>query len=131
MAGEPEEHRHPSLDALREAGMEAEMETGRREETVEEARASIHVRLARIGVGYLVLLAGIAMLALPGPGWITIAVGLGILSRDVAWAGRALERVRQRIPETDEGDVHPGVIVLSVLTLCAGIAGSVWWYVGR
>jgi len=129
--GEPEQHRHSHLDHLREAALGAELDTGRREETDEEARASIHVRLIRMTVGYLVLLAGIALIPLPGPGWLTVAVGLGILSRDVAWAGRALERVRHRIPENEEGDIKLWVILLSLITLLAGIAGSVWWYFVR
>lgn len=39
-------------------------------------------------VGTLVLLAGIAMLALPGPGWATIVAGLAILSIEFRWAAR-------------------------------------------
>ena len=102
--GEPA-HEHPRWEALREAAIEAEFDTGYREETVEEARASIHVRLARMTLGSLLLVAGVAMLALPGPGWLTIAGGLAILAKDVAWAERALERVRRRLPSDEDGSV--------------------------
>jgi uncharacterized protein (TIGR02611 family) len=51
-------------------------------------------RVARATAGFVLLLAGIAMLALPGPGWVTIAVGLALLSRDCPWAERALHRLR-------------------------------------
>ena len=61
----------------REAAIEAEYATGEREDSEEKARAHIAVRLVRMTAGSLLLLAGLAMLALPGPGWLTIALGLG------------------------------------------------------
>ncbi len=42
-------------------------------------------------VGVTVLLAGVALLALPGPGMIVIIVGLLILSTEFAWAERWLD----------------------------------------
>jgi uncharacterized protein (TIGR02611 family) len=128
--GEPGQE-HPRWEALREAAIEAEFETGHREETVEEARASIHVRLARMTLGSLLLVAGVAMLALPGPGWLTIAAGLAVLAKDVAWAERALERVRRRLPADEDGSVSTPVVVLSVVIGVVAIAGSVWWYLIR
>ena len=41
--------------------------------------------------GFTLLLAGIAMLVLPGPALAVIPVALAILSLEFAWAGRALE----------------------------------------
>jgi UPF0716 family protein affecting phage T7 exclusion len=40
------------------------------------------------------LLAGIAMLALPGPGWVTIALGLALLAPDFRWARRSLDTLK-------------------------------------
>jgi len=42
-------------------------------------------------VGMTVLLAGVAMLALPGPGMVVIIVGLVILATEFAWAERLLD----------------------------------------
>lgn len=42
--------------------------------------------------GFLLVLAGIAMLALPGPAFVVIPVGLAILSLEFAWAERLLDR---------------------------------------
>jgi uncharacterized protein (TIGR02611 family) len=130
VAGEPE-HQHARWDRLREAAIEAEFETGRREDTVEEAKASIHVRLARMTLGSILLVAGAAMLALPGPGWLTIAGGLAILSKDVAWADRALDRVRRRLPADEDGSVSTPVIVFSVLIAAGTVSLSIWWYLVR
>jgi uncharacterized protein (TIGR02611 family) len=51
-------------------------------------------RIARVIAGFALLIAGVAMLALPGPGWVTIAVGLALLSRDFPWAERCLHRLK-------------------------------------
>ncbi len=121
-------HDHHLRERLAEAAIEAELETGERETTVQEARAHIAVRVARMTAGSLVLLAGIAMIALPGPGWLAIAAGLAILSRDVAWADRALRYVRRRVPGIPEdGKVPRSAVLTAVLLGGAGVAASLWW----
>jgi uncharacterized protein (TIGR02611 family) len=52
------------------------------------------VRIARTAAGGVLLIAGIAMLALPGPGWLTIAAGLAILATEFAWAKRLLDQLK-------------------------------------
>lgn len=47
-------------------------------------------------VGALVIFAGVAMLALPGPGWATIFLGLAILATEFPWAERARDWILQR-----------------------------------
>jgi Putative transmembrane protein (PGPGW) len=49
-------------------------------------------RLAVFVLGATVLGAGLAMLALPGPGLLVIILGLAILASEFAWAERALDR---------------------------------------
>ena len=51
-------------------------------------------RLAVLVVGCSVLLVGVAMLVLPGPAFVVIPAGLGILSIEFAWARRWLHRIR-------------------------------------
>ena len=41
--------------------------------------------------------AGVAMLVLPGPGLVTIALGLSLLGREHAWAAALERRARARI----------------------------------
>jgi uncharacterized protein (TIGR02611 family) len=53
-------------------------------------------------VGGLILLAGIIMLVTPGPGLLTMAVGLAILGREYHWARRLLARVRAKLPRSKE-----------------------------
>ena len=53
-------------------------------------------RIARITGGFLLIVAGIFMLVLPGPGILSIVAGLALLSRDMAWPGRLSDWVKQR-----------------------------------
>ena len=49
-------------------------------------------RLMFVAIGLAVLCLGIAMLALPGPAFVVIPIGLAILSLEFTWAERLLER---------------------------------------
>ncbi|MGH9149616.1 MAG: PGPGW domain-containing protein [Acidimicrobiales bacterium] len=51
-------------------------------------------RIAVSVVGGVLVLAGLAMLVLPGPGILVIALGFAILGTEYAWAAAALERTR-------------------------------------
>lgn len=60
-------------------------------------RAGAQVKKAAIlVVGVVVVLAGVALLALPGPGVIVIIVGLLILSTEFEWAQRLLDIVVEK-----------------------------------
>ncbi len=54
----------------------------------------------RIGVGVLglaIVLLGLVLVPLPGPGWLVVFVGLGILATEFAWAERLLDYGRARL----------------------------------
>ena len=51
-------------------------------------------------LGFTVVLVGVAMLVLPGPGLLVIAAGLGMLALEFAWAERVLERTLERMSDT-------------------------------
>jgi len=53
-------------------------------------------RIAITIVGFTVLAVGIAMIVLPGPAFIVIPVGLGILGLEFAWARHWLRKVKER-----------------------------------
>lgn len=52
-------------------------------------------RLVVLVIGVTVILAGVAMLALPGPGWVAIFTGLAILSAEFVWARVVLKRAKR------------------------------------
>jgi tellurite resistance protein TerC len=45
-------------------------------------------RIALAVAGFSVLAVGVALLVLPGPGLLVIAIGFAILAREFAWAAR-------------------------------------------
>lgn len=81
---------------LREAAIQAEYATGRHEDTEDEARRGVIRRVATIIVGSVVLLGGLAMMPLPGPGIPIVIAGLAILAQELPWAERLLESLKKR-----------------------------------
>jgi uncharacterized protein (TIGR02611 family) len=126
-AGHEHHHLRGRFEAIERAAIEAEFETGEREESVEEARTHLLVRAARILAGTLVVMAGTAMLVLPGPGLLVIAGGLSILSIDVPFARRLLDHVRSRLPQDADGSVPKWVLVASGSAVVVGLGLSVGW----
>jgi len=53
-------------------------------------------RVAITVVGFTVLAVGVAMMVLPGPAFIVIPIGLGILGLEFAWARRWLKTVKEK-----------------------------------
>ena len=60
-------------------------------------RRSVWRKPAITLVGGALVLAGIVMLVIPGPGLLTIAAGLAVWAQEYHWASRLLTRVRARI----------------------------------
>jgi uncharacterized protein (TIGR02611 family) len=46
-------------------------------------------------VGFTLLALGVVMIVTPGPGWLVIILGLGVLSGEFIWARRLLRRLKQ------------------------------------
>jgi tellurite resistance protein TerC len=53
-------------------------------------------RLFKIVFGFTLLATGAAMLVLPGPGWLTIGLGLVVLAAEFIWARRLLNRFKEQ-----------------------------------
>ncbi|MBJ82263.1 MAG: hypothetical protein CL462_05080 [Acidimicrobiaceae bacterium] len=76
--------------------------------------------------GTFITILGVILMPLPGPGLLIVAIGLGILSRDVAWADRLLQIVRRRLPTDSNGRLPRSSIATMVALALAGIAFSAW-----
>ncbi len=125
---ERHDHRfHDRFEAFEEAAIEAELESGRREETVEQAKRNLLFRLARIIAGSLICLAGLFLLVLPGPGLVVLAIGLAILAQDVPFARRLLDRVRARIPSDAEGNISKPVLYGGLAVSVVAVSASLWF----
>jgi uncharacterized protein (TIGR02611 family) len=77
-------------------------------------------RAAVVVAGILILLTGIAMLALPGPAFVVIPVGLAILALEFTWAERLLETALEKAADAQDkaADASP-------LQKALGLAGTV------
>ncbi len=113
----------------RRAAYEAEFETGRHEESVTAARSALVVRVARMSIGGILLLIGLILLVLPGPGLIVVAAGLAVLARDVPWASRLLVKVRERIPKNESGETPKWIIVVGVAAMLTAVSVSIAFFV--
>jgi uncharacterized protein (TIGR02611 family) len=85
---------------------------------------------ARVGValaGFLVVLGGILLIPLPGPGVLVIAVGLFLLALEFAWAERALHRAVDQLERTAEAatSASPARKALVIAALVVGVAAAV------
>jgi len=112
-------HFHDARMQLRAAAIEAEIATGRHEEDLRAARTSLIGRLVRGFGGFLLIGVGIALLPLPGPGWVVIIVGLSLLP--FAWAERTIVLIRRKVPGVpEEGRIPLGTwIVMGLLLVIA------------
>lgn len=96
-------------------------------------RRSTHV-LWQAGVlilGFGLVIAGIAMLVLPGPGWAAIILGLIVLASEYAWARRLLDPVKRWAQRAAEAALDPRVrrrnlVIASVLAVLVAVALA--WY---
>jgi uncharacterized protein (TIGR02611 family) len=86
------------------------------------------VRVVFAATGLVVLLGGLAMLVLPGPGMLATAIGLSMLALEFAWAERLLRKALDRLEQVrlKERSLFLRVLlvvvtVLGVLSLIAGI----------
>ncbi|HBX08834.1 MAG: hypothetical protein GX471_01970 [Candidatus Microthrix parvicella] len=82
-------------------------------------------------LGFTVMLVGVIMLVIPGPGWLGIAAGLAILSKDVAWADQALHFIREKIPGVPaDGRIPRSTWLVIGLLTASGIAVGIYLKTG-
>ena len=87
-----------------------------------EKKKSCHLqKLLTAVIGGLVVIIGIIAIPYPGPGWLIVFAGLGILAREFPWAARLLKVVKGRYDEWYEWVKHQGIIVKALLFLFTSI----------
>jgi uncharacterized protein (TIGR02611 family) len=103
--------RHPWLERLRE----------QRTRHLERSRL---IRVPYALVGFTIVLIGLAMLVLPGPGLLVMAVGFAMLALEFAWAERVLESTLERMDKTTK-TVKRATRLQKVLSAATGIAALI------
>jgi uncharacterized protein (TIGR02611 family) len=103
-------------------------------------RASPAGRIAwRVGVsvaGVAIIVVGIVLLPLPGPGWLIIFAGLGLLATEYEWAARLLRYARRTLSRwtawvADRHRAVQALIGLAGLVLLGALIAAAWWYYRR
>lgn len=82
-------------------------------------------------VGTAVVLGGIALIPLPGPGWLIVFAGLALLATEFAWAGRLLDFARAKVRGWTDWVGRQSLLVRAGIGLGSllAVAGALWLYV--
>jgi putative transmembrane protein PGPGW len=80
-------------------------------------------------LGWVLVLAGVAALALPGPGLLLLLAGLIVLSQEYEWAERKVEPVKVQAFKVAKLGVStwPRILMSTVMALGLIALGVVWW----
>lgn len=93
-------------------------------------------RIAVTVLGVAVIAGGIVLLPLPGPGWLIIFAGLGLLATEYEWAARLLRFARAKVSAWTQWVATRSrpvqvLIALAGLAVLAAVALAAWWYYQR
>ena len=88
-------------------------------------------RMLVFTLGLTLLLAGVLMLVIPGPGWATIILGLVVLASEFTWASRVLDPVKEAAHRASEAALDPrrrrrNLILGAIAGVLLGI-GLLWY----
>ena len=87
-------------------------------------------------IGLAVVVAGIIMLPLPGPGWVVIFGGMAIWATEFVWAQLVLRWTKRKVTEATQRALDPkvrrrNIILTSVGLVIVGALGGVYlWKFG-
>jgi len=81
-------------------------------------------------VGATVVVVGIVLIPLPGPGWLIVFAGLALLATEFAWADRLLQYARGKVRGWTDWVTRQSWLVRGAIGLVGllAIGGAVWLY---
>jgi uncharacterized protein (TIGR02611 family) len=79
-------------------------------------------RISFAAIGIVIILLGVILIPLPGPGWLIVAIGVGMLALEFDRMERLLERILDRIEATSEKLSNLQKLLLGLLAI-VGVAG--------
>ncbi|MGA4843102.1 TIGR02611 family protein [Streptomyces sp. G45] len=103
-----------------------------------KARRALHLswQVGVFVVGLAVVIVGIIMLPLPGPGWVVIFGGMAIWATEFVWAQLVLRWTKRKVTEAAQRALDPRVrrrnIILTTigLVIIAALGGIYLWKFG-
>ncbi|MFJ3211561.1 TIGR02611 family protein [Streptomyces flaveolus] len=119
-------------------GAPEQRELGSRAPEFIKARRALHVswQVGVFVVGLAVVVAGIIMLPLPGPGWVVIFGGMAIWATEFVWAQLVLRWTKRKVTEAAQRALDPkvrrrNIILTSIGVVIIGVlAGIYLWKFG-
>ncbi|MER8100276.1 TIGR02611 family protein [Kitasatospora sp. NPDC094016] len=84
--------------------------------------------------GLAVVVLGVIMLPLPGPGWVVIFLGMGVWATEFDWARLVLRWSRRKVAEAAQRALEPRVRRRNLTVTAIGLAAVVGiggWYFAR
>ncbi|MEV5609799.1 TIGR02611 family protein [Streptomyces sp. NPDC052225] len=116
----------------------AEKPLGSRAPEFIQARRALHLswQVGVFVVGLAVVVAGVIMLPLPGPGWLVIFGGMAIWATEFVWAQLVLRWTKRKVTEATQRALDPKVrrrnIILTTigLVIIAVLVGVYVWKFG-
>lgn len=91
-------------------------------------------RLVVAVAGFVVIGVGVVLLPLPGPGWLIIFLGLGLLATEYEWSRRLLAHAKERFGRRTDWVGEQSIVVRALVGLgCLALVGAVlaavlWWF---
>jgi uncharacterized protein (TIGR02611 family) len=85
-------------------------------------------RIALEVVGWVLVVAGVAALVLPGPGLLMIAAGLVVLSQEYEWAERRVEPIKRKALRgaAESVETNTRVAMSTAFALALAACGVLW-----
>jgi uncharacterized protein (TIGR02611 family) len=125
-------------DETRTDGAQGEQGLGSRAPEFIKARRMLHLswQVGIFIVGLAVVVAGIIMLPLPGPGWVVIFGGMAIWATEFVWAQLVLRWTKRKVTEAAQRALDPRVrrrnIILTSIgfVIVAVLVGIYVWKFG-
>ena len=80
-------------------------------------------------LGWILVVAGVAALVLPGPGLLLLLAGLVVLSQEYEWAEQRVEPVKVKAFDVAKSGVstYPRILLSSLGGLAVIAVGVFWW----
>ncbi|MEU2718127.1 TIGR02611 family protein [Streptomyces sp. NPDC007205] len=125
-------------EAGREAGREDGSGLGSRAPEFIKARRLLHLswQVGVFVVGLAVVVTGVIMLPLPGPGWVVIFGGMAIWATEFVWAQLVLRWTKRKVTEAARRALDPKVRRRTItltgvgLVIVAALVGVYVWRFG-
>lgn len=119
-------------------GAKGERALGSRAPAFVKARRALHLswQVGVFIVGLAVVVVGVIMLPLPGPGWLVIFGGMAIWATEFVWAQLVLRWTKRKVTEATQRALDPEVrrrnITLTTvgLVIVAALVGVYVWKFG-